>query len=138
MNRRQARETAFLLIFEASYHSGEDPLAIYENAKNAREIKDDDYVKEVFLGVCENRASLDALIEKYSRGWKAERISTVSRSAMELCAYEMMYRKDIPVPVSLNEALELVKTYDEESARAFVNGVLNAIADEAKATRDAE
>ena len=61
----------------------------------------------------------------HSNGWKTTRITPVSRSAMRLCIYEMLYMDDIPVAVSLNEAIELVKKYDDMKVRAFVNGVLN-------------
>ena len=103
---------------------------IYETAKAARGFEEDPYIAAVACGVEEHREELDGLIEKHSRGWKKNRISPVALSVMEVAVYEMLYREDIPALVSINEALELVKTYDEENARAFVNGILNAVANE--------
>ena len=133
MNRRMARETAFILLFEAKFHPERDIAEIYETAKNSREIEEDDYGREVIGGVATHKEELDACIERHSHGWKKTRISPVSLTIMELAVYEICYREDIPALVSINEALELVKTYDEESARAFVNGVLNAVVKENEA-----
>ena len=130
MNRRLARETVFKLLFEKTFHTDRDMAEIYDTARTAQEWEDDEYVKGVFFGTCERMAELDALIEKHSHGWKKSRISPVSLSLLRLASYEMLYREDIPFAVSINEALELVKTYDEENARAFVNGILNAVSKE--------
>ena len=70
------------------------------------------------------------MIVRHSNGWKPARISPVSRCAIRLCIYEMLYREDIPAAVSLNEAIELVKKYDDEKMRAFVNGLLNGVKNE--------
>ncbi len=127
MNRRLARETAFSVVFESKFQKEKSMAEIYETAKIARGFEDDSYVIAVTHGVGEHREELDNLIEKHSRGWKKNRISPVALSVMEVAVYEMLYCEDIPSLVSINEALELIKTYDEENARAFVNGVLNAV-----------
>lgn len=130
MNRRLARETVFKLLFEQAFHTDRDAAEIYDTARLAQEWEDDDYVKEVFFGARERLSELDALIEKHSHGWKKSRISPVSLSLLRLAVYEMRFREDIPYQVSINEALELVKTYDDEQARPFVNGILHAVATE--------
>lgn len=130
MNRRTAREQAFHLIFESFFQKDRGAEEIYETARSARDFSDDSYVREAFFTVMEKRETFDAIIEKFSHGWRRSRISAVSLAAMELSIYEMCERGDVPAPVSINEALELVKTYDDEGARAFVNGILNAVAKE--------
>lgn len=134
MNRRLARETVFKLLFEASFHSDRDAAELYETALCVQEIEDDDYVKAVFFGALTEKEKLDELIEKHSHGWKKSRISPVSLSILRLAVYELLFREDIPYQVSINEALELVKRYDEEGARAFVNGILHAVAADLGAT----
>lgn len=138
MNRRLARENVFTLLFETAFHKDRSAEEIYETAMEIREWEEDDYRREAFFGTLAHKDELDDRIAANSHGWKKERISPVALAIMELSAYEMLYREDIPVNVSLNEAIELVKTYDEESARAFVNGILNAIAKEAKEKRHDE
>ena len=61
----------------------------------------------------------------HANGWKPSRITPVSRSAIRLCIFEMKYMDDIPAAVSINEAIELVKTHDDPKMRTFVNGVLH-------------
>jgi len=95
-----------------------------------REIGEDAYLRRVYFGVGEHRDELDEIINRHAKGWKMTRISRVSRSLLRLSAYEMLYCEDIPNSVSINEAIELCKKYDEEAARPFVNGVLNGIKDE--------
>lgn len=138
MNRRKARETAFVLLFEAKFHRDRDMTEIYETAKTARAIEEDAYVRTIIDGVTEKKDWLDACIEKHSHGWKTTRISPVSLTIMEIAVYEILFCNDIPTLVSINEALELVKNYDEDGARAFVNGVLNALAVENEAKQDAD
>ena len=72
-------------------------------------------------------AAIDEEINKNSKGWKTNRLSKVSRSILRLCIYEMLYEKDIPLRVSINEGIELAKLYEDEKARPFINGVLNAV-----------
>ncbi len=120
---------AFFLLFEHEFDKGRSADEIYETAKELREdVPEDEYVRGVLSGVLENEEPIEALIAENAKGWSLRRISKVSLAALKLSAYEMLYRPDIPIRVSLNEAVELVKKYDEERARAFVNGILNTIA----------
>ena len=130
MNRYDAREAAFTLLFETEFKQDEPREAFYELALSQRELEDDPYVRAAYFGVCEHMAEIDDLIARHSNGWKVSRISRVSRSLLRLCIYEMLYCDEIPVSVSINEAVELCKKYDEEKARPFLNGVLNGVKDE--------
>ncbi len=127
MNRKQEREEAFLMLFEAEFAPEKSADDIYGGARDAREVGESAYIHTVLDGVRQNRAELDALIDAHSHGWKRKRLSGVARAAILLAVYEMLYMPDVPVRVSLNEAIELMKKYDEDKARVFVNGVLNAI-----------
>ena len=99
-------------------------------AKSVRSLEVDEYVSRVFFGAYQNAAVIDALIEKNLVGWKAERISPVSRAILRLATYEMMFQDDIPGKVSINEGIELAKRYDDDKAYSFVNGVLNRVAED--------
>lgn len=130
MTRKEAREAVFQLLFETEFRGEEDPCQILALSEESREIAMNAYVREVYFGVLEHREEIDEMIVRHSNGWKPARISPVSRSAIRLCIYEMLYREDIPSAVSLNEAIELVKKYDDEKMRAFVNGLLNGAKNE--------
>lgn len=130
MQRKIARENAFILIFESICRKTETAEEIFNMATEIRGLEYDDYVKTVFFGSCENASVLDAAIDKKLVGWKKERISPVSMALLRLGSYEIMFMEDVPVKVSINEAVELSKKYDDEKSYAFVNGVLNALAKE--------
>ena len=127
LNRTMAREAVFTLLFETEFKQNEAKEDIFALSSDNREIEQDEYVSSTYFGVCEKLDEIDALINKHAKGWKTSRISRVSRSIIRLCVYELLYCTDIPANVSINEAIELCKRFDEESARAFVNGVLNAV-----------
>ena len=130
MQRKQARENAFMLIFESVCKKDETAEEIFDKATNLRGLESDDYVKTVFFGAYENAEKIDEAMEKYFQGWKKDRVSPVSMAVLRLGCYEIMYMSDIPVRVSINEAIELSKKFDDEKSYAFVNGVLNAVASE--------
>ena len=128
MNRREARELLFTLIFEYEFKKSEDFSSIYASALLNREFEEDEFVKENFEGIIDNIDLIDKKIEEHSSSWTIARISKVTLCIMRIAVYELLFCKDIPVSVSINEALEIAKKYDEEKSPKFVNGVLNAVA----------
>ncbi len=132
MNRKNARENTFILLFEHSCKSDETAQEIFEKATIIRELECDDYVKQVFFGVNENIRIIDECIEKSIVGWKSKRLSVVSKAILRLAVYELMFLEDIPTKVSINEAIELSKKYDDDKAYMFVNGALNTAAESLK------
>ena len=135
LTRKEAREEVFRLLFETEFRSDEDAATIYASSIENREVCENDYVKTVYFGVCEHLEELDACMMRHSNGWKPGRITAVSRSVIRLCIYEMLYMNDIPTAVSLNEAIELVKKFDDEKMRSFVNGLLNGAKNEIEAAK---
>ena len=127
MTRREAREAVFGLIFESEFRKDESAEEIYYSSVENREISEDEYIKKAYFTVVEKKEEIDGLIGEHSNGWKTSRLTAVSRSVLRLCVYEMLYEDEIPYNVSINEAVELSKKYDDEKARPFVNGVLNSI-----------
>ena len=127
MTRRQAREAVFGLLFETDFHPSDAAEDIFDVSCDNREIEEDAYVRAAYFGVIQHMDQLDALIEEHSKGWKTYRMSGMSRAAMRLCIWEMLYGDNIPAAVSINEAVELTKKFDDEKARPFVNGILNSI-----------
>ena len=132
MNRKTARENAFLLLFEGASKNDETAEEIFEKATVSRELECDEYVKDVFFGVYTNARVIEECINECLVGWKKERVSLSSKALLRLAVYEMMFMEDIPVKVSINEAVELSKKYDDDKAYMFVNGVLNAAAEALK------
>lgn len=136
MTRKEAREEAFRLLFETEFQSESSPEEIYARSTENREVGEDGYIRTVYFGVREHLEELDGIMARHSNGWKPSRISPVSRSAIRLCIYEMLYMPEIPNAVSLNEAIELVKRFDDGKMRAFVNGLLNGAKNEIEAVAE--
>ena len=129
MTRKEQREATFELLFEREFRLEESAEEIFALSTENRDIDaiKETYIKDAFFGVIEHQDEIDQLITEASNGWKVSRLSNATRSAIRLCVYEMKYCEDIPSIVSINEALELVKKFDDPKSRAFTNGVLNNI-----------
>ena len=96
MTRRQAREEAFILIFEKQFN--DDSLAdILELATEVREFEADDYIKQVFFGVFEKLSELDSVISEKAIGWSISRISKTALAILRLALFEIKFMDDIPV-----------------------------------------
>ena len=137
MTRKEAREEAFRLLFETEFQSESSPEEIYARSTENREVGENDYIRTVYFGVREHLDEIDEMIVRHSKGWKPSRISPISRSAIRLCIFEMLYMEKIPAAVSINEAIELVKKYDDQKMKAFVNGLLNGAKVEIEAAKQA-
>ncbi|MCI8756012.1 MAG: transcription antitermination factor NusB [Oscillospiraceae bacterium] len=125
MKRSEAREQAFILIFERSFKD-EDIDEIIEQAQISRSMVVDDYAYNLAQEVSGNLPWLDQIIALYSKKWKIKRISRVSLSILRLSLWEIDHVDTVPEGVSINEAVELAKKYGNADDFAFVNGVLGA------------
>ena len=129
MTRKQAREEAFILIFEKELNddSLEDILSL---AEEVRDIKSDDYIKKVFFGVFENLEEIDSIISQNAVGWSINRITKTALAVLRLSIFEIKFYSEIPLSVSINEAVELTKKDATKEDAAFVNGILSTVAKE--------
>lgn len=127
MTRKQAREEAFILVFEKEFNDDtiEEILAL---AEEVRDIKADDYVKKVFFGVFDNIEKIDEIISENAVGWSIKRITKTALAILRLAIYEIEFYDDIPVSVSINEAVELAKKYATKEDASFINGILSTVA----------
>lgn len=124
------------MIFDYSFHTegdGNEQLELYldnfqdKDSKNlSEELRQDDYFTKAYFGVISNINELDEIIANCSKKWSSKRISRVSKSILRLALYEIIYMKDIPEQVSVNEAVELAKKFDSDESYTFVNGILGA------------
>lgn len=128
MGRKQAREGAMQLLFqiESNGEFEEDVVGCFlENFQfDGNEAK---FIEEAIQGVLSNKEYIDSLISKNLEGWSLERLAKVDLSTLRLAAYEILYRDDIPVEVSINEAIEITKKYSSDDSYKYVNGVLGGL-----------
>lgn len=134
MSRKVAREIAFKLVFAANFQAEEinvDEMSetLIKELNKANEVNKEDleYIKSISKGVSEKVSKLDEAINMHLKGWKMERICKTDLAILRLAIYEILYRDDIPYKVSVNEAVELAKSFGEDSSPAFINGVLAGI-----------
>ena len=126
MTRKQARKEAFILIFEKQF-SSDELQDILDIAKQVRDINPDEYITKVFFGVYDNIETIDKIISEMAVGWSIKRISKTALAVLRLAIFEMKFMDDIPVSVSINEAVELTKKYATKDDASFVNGILATV-----------
>ncbi len=129
MTRKEARNQAFMLIFEKSIN-GYEVEDILESAKECRDFLEDEdgYTVKVFTETFNNIEEIDAIIsENLSSGWTISRISKVALAVLRLAIYEIKFMDEIPEAVSIDEAVELCKTYTSAEDASFVNGILGTV-----------
>jgi N utilization substance protein B len=136
MKRRQAREYALQILFQIDFTEkkvGRRELdEFWSDKKENREIRE--FAEELVKGTLEKLEDIDALIEKLAENWILGRMAAVDRNILRLAAFEILYRKDIPSAVTINEALEIAKKYSSSESAPFLNGVLDRLAKEAGKT----
>ncbi|MBE6834817.1 MAG: transcription antitermination factor NusB [Ruminococcaceae bacterium] len=128
MTRKEERVQAFTLIFEKIFNSESSIDELIENACEADEIEVSTFAKMVAFTACEKQEEIDSLISEYSLNWKINRIPKVSLSILRLAICEMLYVDSVPVNVSINEAVELAKTFASTDDASYINGILGSIA----------
>ena len=139
MTRTTAREIAIQLGFAAASCGGEleELMEGFFSPEHYATLQAEDdlykelpdkkqmaYIRRLVRLTVENRSEIDGYIERYSKGWKIERISRTALAVMRCAICEILYMDEIPNAAAINEAVELSKGYDEPDTVAFVNGVL--------------
>ena len=130
--RHSGREAALQMLFqmEASGATAEEAIALYWRSFAAdADPEGRVYADACVRGVGEEGAALDEQIGKASQHWRVERMARVDRNVLRLGTWELAHRPDVPRAVVLDEAVELAKSFGTDESSAFVNGVLNKIAD---------
>ncbi len=127
LTRNEERAIAFEVIYESLFHADKSVSEICEIAVASRDIPRSSYIQSIVACVDAHLEYIQGKIDEYAVGWKRNRISKVSLAVLTLAAAEIFFVADIPLRVSLNEAIELSKKFDDEKAYGFVNGVLNAM-----------
>lgn len=126
MNRHEAREQAFILIFEKAFHADVTVDELLEFSRETGVLEENDFTTRLATVTVEHLDEIDAMIEKYSIGWSRQRISKVPLSILRMALSEIVFMEDVPVGVSINEAVELAKIYAAEKDAAFINGILGS------------
>lgn len=128
MKRRAARERAMQALYQMDITGELEPKVAVENTLDEGE-ETNEFLESLVVGFVENKEAIDEAIRQNLKKWKLERISIVDRSILRVAVYEMKYMEEIPHNVTINEAIEIAKTFGDEESRRFINGVLSNIKD---------
>lgn len=123
LKRSEARNNAFILLFECSFQSEPDREDVLRLAEENHEIALDDFVLSVFHGVLDGREELDNKISHYCNKRTVDRLSKMLLTALRIAFYELDHT-DTPQAIVINEAVNLIKTYDSPESASYGNGVL--------------
>lgn len=129
-NRHLSRTVAMQSLFEWDFKDKGDGLdSIIKNnlQQFGQNLDDAGFVKQLVEGTVEHLGEIDKIIVKTAPEWPIDQIDRVDRAVLRLGIYELMFLKDVPPKVAINEAVELAKTYGGESSSKFLNGVLGTL-----------
>lgn len=132
MKRRKAREYALQMLFQSDFTKKKidrkDLEEFWSGKNESANVKG--FAEELVKGTLDNLDEIDKRIERVAENWLLKRMAAVDRNILRFAAYEILYRKDIPSAVTINEALEIAKKYSSTEAAPFLNGLLDRLAKE--------
>lgn len=133
--RTQAREIALQILYQIDV-TNDSPQEALDNFWQAnQEIKDNSIKNFTILlvqGVTDNLNQINQEISEYAQNWQLKRMAVVERNILRLAGFELLFCKDIPPKVTINEAIELTKKFSGVEASKFVNGILDKIKEKKK------
>jgi transcription antitermination protein NusB len=127
--RRKGRELALQALYQIEITGDPSAAAVdlflshFQGSAQAKE-----FARRLVSGVVSQRPDIDRLIEKCSENWKLMRIAKVDLLILRMAAYELIFCPDIPLNVSLDEAIEMGKRFGTGDSGSFINGVLDQLA----------
>jgi N utilization substance protein B len=129
--RREGRVAAMQYLYAWSLNTPTDPV---ENLRlffaSREEIAPHPvFAEELIHGITGHLPEIDAIIKELAQNWEFERIAKIDLAILRVAIFEMMYRRDIPPIVSINEAIDLSKQFSNADAKRFINGILDRLKD---------
>ncbi|WP_153732918.1 transcription antitermination factor NusB [Sporosarcina obsidiansis] len=121
MKRREAREKAIQTLFQLD----KSEMNVDEAIGYIVDAPLNNFYEQLVRGTAENLTEIDNEITNKLENWSIDRLPKIERTVLRLAVYELLYNKEVPDRVILNEAIELCKTFGDEKSGRFVNGVLS-------------
>ncbi|MCL5073342.1 MAG: transcription antitermination factor NusB [Actinobacteria bacterium] len=126
ITRRKSREAAVILLYQSDL-LGKDSEEVLKNEIDFGK-KIDEFASGLVKGVNKNREAIDKEIIGVVENWTIERIAIIDRNILRVAIYEMLFEKDIPLKVSIDEAIEIAKSLGQkDDTPKFINGILGKI-----------
>jgi N utilization substance protein B len=133
MKRRRAREYALQILFQIDFKEKKIANKDLESFWSDKDVSEDirKFTEALVKGTLQRLEEIDSKIAKVAENWILNRMAAVDRNILRFAAYEILYRKDIPLAVTINEAIEIAKKFSTSEAAPFINGILDKLAKEA-------
>lgn len=127
MSRRSARETAMQVYYQMEIHNEYNLDVARSYIDEVIDNKDDrEYIDDLVDIFIKNKETIDQHINSNLKRWSIDRLSKIDLSILRIGLAEMLFREDIPIKVSINEAIELGKKFGTDDSAAFISGLLGA------------
>jgi N utilization substance protein B len=124
--RRKSRENAIIILYQGDLLEKKINEIIESNSLAGKEY--DEFTLKLVNGVEKYKKRIDRMIMDVVKNWSLERIAIIDRNILRVAIYEMLYEDDIPLKVSVDEAIEIAKSLGQkEDTPKFINGVLGKI-----------
>ena len=130
-SRRFGREQALQALYSIVVGHREPGDALTEVIGERSNTEHRTFVRDLVLGTLDYAQRADDAVKPLLEGWTIERLPTIDRLLLEMGTFELQCRPETPTAVVINEAVELAKKFSTEDSNRFINGVLNAVAQEA-------
>jgi N utilization substance protein B len=129
--RREGRVAAMQYLYAWSLNTPTDPVENLRLFFKSREelAPHPPFAEELIHGITGHLAEIDAIIRELAQNWEFDRIAKIDLAILRVAIFEMMYRRDIPPIVSINEAIDLSKQFSNADAKRFINGILDRLKD---------
>lgn len=127
-SRTRGRELALQFLYQLDLRgpsAGAERDAFLRDEEGDREARS--FAKARIDGVIETRSELDRAIQEVAQNWDISRMAVVDRNVLRIATFELLYCKDIPPKVAINEAIEIGKRFSTSNSGAFINGILDKI-----------
>lgn len=140
MKRRKAREYSLQFLYRTDFtdnlksedtrNSFSDNFDLFWQETGEKDLETKLFAKDLISGTIEHIEEIDSIIQDAAEKWTITRMASIDRNILRFSVYELLFRKDIPAAVTINEAIEIAKKYSTSESAAFINGILDKIAKE--------
>ena len=128
--RRRARKFALQVLYQLDIREERSEHILQEFWEENDDEKDvQNFANTLVKGVEEKKLEIDKLLTEFAFNWNLSRMSVIDRTILRLGSFEILFLKEIPPAVSINEAIELAKIFGTDDSFKFINGILNRVKD---------
>jgi transcription antitermination factor NusB len=127
--RTRGRELALQLLYMVDARGDEalEGVDAFLRDEAPDEAEAHEFARELLSGTLDHQEEIDKIISAAAQNWNLRRMAILDRNILRMAVYEMVYVKDIPAKVSINEAIEMGKRFSTQQSGAFINGILDRI-----------